>query len=127
MVEKLGFKTKKHLYPYKLSWLLKMSEIKEAKRCLVSFSIGQNYINEILCDVVPMDSCHMIFRCPQQYDRKTINDGYKNTYSFVKNKVKIVLGPCKLENALKLSRREGNNLLIETKCKKKLKKEKKVA
>lgn len=80
-------------------WLLKGSEIKVDKHCLIFFSIEQNYTDEIWCDVVPVDVCHWLLRCPWKFDKETINDGYENTYSFVKDGVKVVLGPCKLTNS----------------------------
>ena len=42
-----------------------------------------------------MDVCHLLFGHPWQYDRKVQQDGFKNTYSFVKDSVEIILGPSK--------------------------------
>ena len=51
--------------------------MKVNKRCLIQFSIGKNYNNAVMCDVVPMDACHLLFGRPWQYDRKTSHDGFK--------------------------------------------------
>lgn len=111
MVEKLGFKIEKHSCRQKLSWLLKGSEINLDKNCLIFFSIGQNYTYEIWYDV-PMDACHLLLGCLYKYNRKTIHGGYKDTYYFVKDGIKIVLGPYNLEellNFLKKARGRGGD------------------
>ena len=47
MVEKLGMKTEDHPEPYQLTWLKKGNTVKVSKRCLVQFSIGKNYKDEV--------------------------------------------------------------------------------
>ena len=47
IVEKLGLKTVEHPQPYKLSWLKKGNEVKVSRRCLVQFSIGKKYTDEV--------------------------------------------------------------------------------
>ena len=37
----------------------------------------------------------MLLGCPWQYDKKFQHDGFKNTYSFVKDGVKVILDPSK--------------------------------
>lgn len=111
MVEKLQLKTENHPQPYKLSWLQKGNDVKVTKRCLVQFFIGKKYNDEVWCDVIPMDACHLLLGRPWQYDKKTQHDGFKNTYTFVKVGEKIILGSSKMENLPKPSNGEGNNLL----------------
>ena len=93
MVDKLQLPTQPHPHPYKLQWLNKGNEVKVTKRCLVSFSIGQKYKDEVWCDVIPMDACHLLLGRPWQYDRHVQYDGYANTYSFTKDRVKVRLAP----------------------------------
>ncbi|GKV08470.1 hypothetical protein SLEP1_g20092 [Rubroshorea leprosula] len=100
MVEKLGLPIKDHPHPYKLQWLQKGNEVKVTKRCLVSFSIGNRYQDEVWCDVIPMDACHLLLGRPWQFDRKAIHDGHANTYSFVKDGVKVKLTSLKPEETL---------------------------
>ncbi|KAI0530751.1 hypothetical protein KFK09_000299 [Dendrobium nobile] len=50
--------------------------------CRVTFSIGKQYICEVLCDVLDMDVCHIILGRPWQYDVGAMYDGRSNSYSF---------------------------------------------
>jgi hypothetical protein len=84
MVEKLELKSTAHPTPYKVSWLQKGHQVTITKQCLVEFKIG-GYRDEILCDVIPMDACHVFLGRPWQYDRNVINDGRINTYTLEKN------------------------------------------
>jgi hypothetical protein len=63
MVEKLELETTAHLTPYKVSWLQKGHQVIVTKQCLVEFKIG-GYRDEILCDVIPMDVCHVLLGRP---------------------------------------------------------------
>jgi hypothetical protein len=51
---------------------------------LVEFKIG-GYNDKILCDVIPMDVCHLLLGIPWKYDRNVIHDGRMNTYTLKKN------------------------------------------
>jgi hypothetical protein len=84
MVEKMELETVAHPSPYKVSWLQKGHQVTVTKQCLVEFKIG-GYRDEILCDVIPMDVCHLLLGRPWQYDRNVIHDGRKNTYTLEKN------------------------------------------
>ncbi|XP_031387093.1 uncharacterized protein LOC116200384 [Punica granatum] len=48
---------------------------------------------------------------PWLYDRRVIYDGFKNTYSFVKEGVKIILAPCRMEDKSKAVTGEGSSYL----------------
>jgi len=114
LVEKLQLKIEDHPQLYKLSSLDKKKEVKVSKCCLVQFSIGEKYKDEIMCDIVPMDTWHLLLGRPWQYDRRTLHDGYKNTYTFVKDGVKVVLGPSKMVGFPKPSKEEGNRLISKS-------------
>ena len=96
MVDKLGLKIEEHPKPYTLSWFKKGNEVKVSKRCLVNFSIGKKYTDNVWCDVVSMDACHILLGRPWQFDRRTKHDGFKNTYTFEKDGTTIILGPTDL-------------------------------
>jgi hypothetical protein len=84
MVEKHELETTKHPSPYKVSWLQKAHWVSVTKQCLVKFKIG-NYHDEILCDVIPMDVCHILLGRPWKYDRNVVHDGRMNTYTLEKD------------------------------------------
>jgi hypothetical protein len=60
----------------------------------VCFKIGR-YDDVVLCDVVPMEACHLLLGRPWQFDNKVCHEGYSNKYSFVHHGRKIVLVPLK--------------------------------
>jgi hypothetical protein len=84
MVEKLELKMKKHPSPYKVMWLQKGHQVCVTKQCLVNFKMGE-YRDEILCDVIPMDVCHVLLGRPWQYDRHVVHYGRMNTYTLEKD------------------------------------------
>jgi len=71
----------KHVKPYRLQWLNDSGEVKVTKQVVVPFSIGK-YVDDVLCDVIPMQASHILLGRPWQYDRKAIHDGVKNRHSF---------------------------------------------
>lgn len=81
-MRKLGLKIEAHPSSYKLAWLNTRTEISVSKKALVSFSIG-SYKDSISCDVVPMDTCHLLLGHPWQFDRDATHKGRTNAYSFV--------------------------------------------
>lgn len=64
MVDKLNLKREKHPNPYRVSWIKKKNTVTIDKRCLVNFSIGKSYKDEVWCDVIPMDACHILLGRP---------------------------------------------------------------
>lgn len=61
MVKKLGLETEWHPSPYKIGWIKKGAEIAVSETCRVMLSNRRNYADKILCDVVDMDACHIIW------------------------------------------------------------------
>jgi hypothetical protein len=94
MVEKLELKMNKHLSPYKVTWLQKGHQVCVTKQFLVNFKMGE-YKDEILCDVIPMDVCHVLLGRPWQYDRHVVHDGRMNTYTLEKDGRSHTLHPVK--------------------------------
>ena len=64
MVQKLKLEIIPHPNPYQLCWLQKGNEIKVSKSCLVSFSIGKSYRDDVWSDVAPMDASHLLLGRP---------------------------------------------------------------
>ena len=92
LVSKLNLSTVKHAKPYRLQWLNDSGEVKVTKQVVLPFSIGK-YVDEVLCDVVPMQASHILLGRPWQYDRKAVHDGVRNRYTIVKDGKTITLVP----------------------------------
>ena len=91
MVTKLGLKTEKHPKPYNIYWLQDGGGMKITHCCLVPFSSGKTYYDELWCDVMKMSACHLSLGRSWMFDRRVQHDGYHNTYSFMKDGHKVVL------------------------------------
>ena len=63
LVSKLKLSTVKHAKPYRLQWLNDSGEVKVTKQVVLPFSIGK-YVDEVLCDVVPMQTSHILLGRP---------------------------------------------------------------
>ncbi|XP_021971897.1 uncharacterized protein LOC110867063 [Helianthus annuus] len=107
-VQKLALKTESHPKPYKLQWLKKGGEVTVSKRALVSISIGSTYKDDVVCDVVPMDACHLLLGRPWEYELNIEHNGWSNTNSFLFGGVKITLVPSKPKQ---LARKQSGTLL----------------
>jgi hypothetical protein len=119
MVEKMELETVAHPSPYKVSWLQKGHQVTVTKLCLVEFNIG-GYRDEILCDVIPMDVCHILLGRPWQYDRNVVHDGRKKTYTLEMNSRTHMLLPIedkkvKEETSNTILLMSGKELLDEVK------------
>ena len=57
------------------------------EQCSVTFKIG-SYFDEVLCDIIPMDICHMLLDRPGRFDRHVVHDWRENTYTLTKDGVK---------------------------------------
>jgi hypothetical protein len=90
MVEKMELETTANLNLYRVSWLYKGHQVIISKQCQVEFKI-EGYRDDILCNVIPMDICHVLFGIPWKFDRKVIHDGRKNVYTLEKNGRKNML------------------------------------
>ena len=70
MVKKLGLNTKMHQKPYSLNWISKDHKFSITKQCTINFEITSKYVDEVTCDVVPLETCGMVLGNPYLYDHK---------------------------------------------------------
>lgn len=57
----------------------------------------------MLCDIIPMDACHILLGFPWQFYRKVTHDGESNCYMFEKDGIKHTLVPLKEEGTIETS------------------------
>ncbi|GJX52022.1 gag-pol polyprotein [Tanacetum coccineum] len=74
LINKLDIPTSLHLNPYNLKWLNHGTNLKVTKQALLSFYIGKPYQDQVLCDVIHMEACHILLGRPCQYDRQAMHD-----------------------------------------------------
>ena len=77
MIHKLNHKVIKHPHSYKLYWLNNGNVVNVDKQALFTISFGDRNVDNILCDVLPMDACHILLGRPWQHDKSTFHDGRK--------------------------------------------------
>ena len=68
--------------------------------CEVELQLGK-YKDKIVCDVMPMDVCHILLGRTWQYYKGAMHDGKKNTYKFRKDGVNHTLLPMEEEDTTK--------------------------
>jgi len=92
LVEKLAFPILPHPNPYKLQWINDDEGMVVNQQVEVNFSIG-NFEDSMLCDIVPIEVCHVLLGRPWLFERETIHHGHTNEITFTQQERKIVLHP----------------------------------
>ncbi|KAL5547910.1 hypothetical protein UlMin_003141 [Ulmus minor] len=102
MVKAFQLPTSKHSHPYRLGWVRKGVESKVLDTCKVPLSIGKVYAEEVLYDIIEMDTCHIFLGRPWQFDRDITYKGKANTCSFAWHSREVILMP----NSSKVSKQK---------------------
>jgi hypothetical protein len=82
MVTSLGLSTWRISEPKHVEWLNSCGMLKVTHKVRVPFTVGE-YVDEVECDVLPMEVCGLLLGRPWQYDRNVMHAGRANTYTFV--------------------------------------------
>jgi hypothetical protein len=57
VVKQLGLNTKMHHKPYSLKWIRNNHKLHIIKKFTLKFSISSKFLDEVTCDVVPLNEC----------------------------------------------------------------------
>ena len=79
LVDRLQLKVRKHQRSYFARWLMTGDEVQVQYACSVTFFIGEDYIDTVWCNVIPMDSCDILLGRPWMYDKNGTNGMRDNT------------------------------------------------
>jgi len=111
LVENLQLKTEPYPHPYSIQWLNQGKGIQVSTR-LIALSIGKSYKDELWCDILPMDACHILLGRPWLFDRKVMHDGYQNTYTLLKDGRNITLAPHQITKPKAKEDPKGGEMLL---------------
>jgi hypothetical protein len=92
MVEKLGLTIEPHPHPYYIQWVNSWDKIKVTEIVCIEFSLGP-YKDSAEFDIVPMQSCHLLFSKPWISKNNVVHNTITNRYLFKYNGMKITLIP----------------------------------
>jgi hypothetical protein len=84
VVKQLGLNTQMHHKPYSLKWISNNHKLHITKQCTLKFAILSKFLDEVMCDVVPLNECGMVLGNPYLYDCKTIFYREHNQYHLIK-------------------------------------------
>ncbi|XP_026460993.1 uncharacterized protein LOC113362593 [Papaver somniferum] len=84
MVEQMGLSKTPHPKPYPLGWIQKDIELQVMTQCRFKFAITDKFIDEIVCDVVPLDVAQVIFGNPYLWERDGVLNYRERAYLFKK-------------------------------------------
>ena len=92
LVRKLGLVTQPLSRPFRLEWPNEAGQQYVKEQVTVPLTIGR-YEEEVVCNVLPMDICHILLGRPWQFDKRSVHDGFTNRHSFDHEGKKITLVP----------------------------------
>lgn len=98
----MGLKMTPHPRPYPLGWIQKDVEMRITKQCTFKFAITDRCIDEVTCEVVPLDVCQVILGSPYLWDRDAIHYRRQCKYKFVKDGKEYNINACKPQSTTTL-------------------------
>ena len=99
-MDALGLPAWKHPQPHRVEWMYHTGKLKVTHKVHVKVSVGDSTYM-VICDVIPMDACHLLLGWSWQYDHNAMHEGRTNTYSFWNVGKRRVLRPM-FDSAIKV-------------------------
>jgi hypothetical protein len=84
VIKQLGLNTKMQHKPCSLKWIRNNHKLHITKKCTLNFVISSKSVDEVTCDVVPLNECGMVLGSPYLYDHKEIFYMEQNQYHLIK-------------------------------------------
>ena len=79
--------------PYLLGWVKKGPQVQVTQTCKLPISIGKHYKEDVICDVLDMNTCHVLLGRPWQYDNDVMYKGRDYIVIFRCGEHKIAITP----------------------------------
>jgi hypothetical protein len=92
VVATLGLSTWRIPEPKLVAWLNSCGMLKITHKVRMPFTVG-DYVDEVECDVLPLEVCGLLLGRPWQYDRNVTHARRANTYYFVHDRKHRTLKP----------------------------------
>jgi hypothetical protein len=92
VVEALGLSTWRIPEPRHVEWVNSCGMLKITHKVRVPFTVA-DYVDEVECDVLPLEVCGLLLGRPWQYDHNAMHAGRANTYSFMHDGKQRTLKP----------------------------------
>ena len=61
-----------HKEPYKLEWCNGKGDMEITRQCKIKFAVTARFIDEVVCEVVPLDVCDVLLGNPYLWDRDAV-------------------------------------------------------
>jgi len=100
LVNMLQVTTKVHPTTYTLQWLKQGNKV-------ISFLVDP-YCDEVRCDVLPMDPCHVLLGRPWLFNNHVMHYGHANTYALKFKGCGLTLAPLPPPKPVKIKPGKGS-------------------
>jgi hypothetical protein len=84
LVKQLGLNTQMNHNTYTLKWIRNNHQLHITKQCTLKFAISSKFVDEVTCDVVPLNECGMVLGSSYFYDHKAFFYRERNQYHLTK-------------------------------------------